>query len=151
MVRWESSEKFVELRQNDPSTNYSCSPCIVTIIIYYTLRKCLNQSFQEFLLIIMQLSIGKMIKINKFQNRFPKPKTEFRFKNRISGFQLTSLLATQSKLSAKLKRILLARWHSLKRSFQVNRTSSLHRTISDYEIFHHCVEDISQERLIIMM
>jgi len=50
---------------------------------YYTLWKCMNQSFQEFLLIIMQLSIGKMIKsINSttgFQNRILvlKPKTGF--------------------------------------------------------------------------
>jgi len=54
----------------------------------------MNQSFQEFILILMQLSIGKIIKINKFEDQFPKPKTGFRFKtgNRISGFQLTSLM-----------------------------------------------------------
>jgi len=39
----------------------------------------MNQSFQEFLLIVMQLSIGIMVKINKFENRFPKPKTGIRF------------------------------------------------------------------------
>jgi len=37
----------------------------------------MNQSFQEFILIAMQLSIGKMIQINKLENRFPKPKTGF--------------------------------------------------------------------------
>jgi len=44
---------------------------------YYTLRNRMNQSFQEFLLIVMQLSIGKIMKTNKFKNRFPKPKTRF--------------------------------------------------------------------------
>jgi len=39
-------------------------------------------------------STGKMIKINKFENRFPKSRTGFGFKteNRISGFRLTSLI-----------------------------------------------------------
>jgi len=37
----------------------------------------MNQSFQEFLL--MQFSIGKKISKNKFEIRFPKPKTGFRF------------------------------------------------------------------------
>jgi len=49
----------------------------------------MNQSFQEFLL--MQLSIGKMIKINKFEIQFPKSDFGFKTENWISGFQLTSL------------------------------------------------------------
>jgi len=49
----------------------------------------MNQSFQEFLLTVMQLSIGKLIKINKFQSRFPKPKTGFRFENRKSDFRFS--------------------------------------------------------------
>jgi len=40
----------------------------------------MNQSFQEFLPSSMQLSMGKMIKINKLENRFSKPKPEFGFK-----------------------------------------------------------------------
>jgi len=40
----------------------------------------MNQSFQEFLLIAMQLSLGKMIKINKFENQFPNLKPDFGFK-----------------------------------------------------------------------
>ena len=58
----------------------------------------MNQSFQEFLLIIMQLSIGKMIKINKFRTGFQNLKPVFGFKteNRIPDFQLTSLLNTHT-------------------------------------------------------
>ena len=65
---------------------------------YYTLIKWINQSFQEFLLIIMQLSIWKIIlKIyskSGFQNR--KPDFSFKTKNRISSFWLTSLAAIAS-------------------------------------------------------
>ena len=39
----------------------------------------MNQSFHEFPLIVMQLFTGKMLKTSKFENRFPKPKTGFRF------------------------------------------------------------------------
>jgi len=46
----------------------------------------MNQSYQEFLLTVMQLSIGKMIKINKFKNRFPKPDFGFKTENQISDF-----------------------------------------------------------------
>jgi len=38
----------------------------------------MNQSFQQFLLIVMQLSMGKTIK-NKIEIGFSKPKTGFRF------------------------------------------------------------------------
>src|SRR6218665_1374676 len=47
--------------------------------IHYILCKCMNQSFQKFTLIFMQCSIGKKIKKNKFEIRFPKAKTGFRF------------------------------------------------------------------------
>src|SRR6218665_323672 len=47
--------------------------------IHYILCKCMNQSFQKFTLIFMQFPIGKKIKKNKFEIRFPKAKTGFRF------------------------------------------------------------------------
>jgi len=49
----------------------------------------MNQFFQEFLLIVMQLSLGKMIKTNKFENRFLKMKTWFRFQNRKPDFRFS--------------------------------------------------------------
>jgi len=46
-----------------------------------------------------QFSIGKM---KKLEIRFPKPKTGFKTKNRISSFQLTSLLVTNIKMVQKI-------------------------------------------------
>src|SRR6218665_392293 len=49
--------------------------------------------FKGFLLRILQFSIGKVILKNKFENRFSKPTTGFRFSNRKPDFRfrLTSL------------------------------------------------------------
>ena len=74
------------LSKTSLSQNRSKKPCVGIDIYklvllslysynYYTLRKCMNPSFQEFLLTVMQLSIRKMIKINILENLFPKPKT----------------------------------------------------------------------------
>src|SRR6218665_18843 len=58
----------------------------------------MNQSFQKFTLIFMQFSIGKKIKNKNSKFGFQKRKPDFGFKteNRISGFQLTSLLKANS-------------------------------------------------------
>jgi len=39
----------------------------------------MNLSFQEFLFSVIQFSMGEMILKNKFENRFSKSKTRFRF------------------------------------------------------------------------
>src|SRR6218665_2542229 len=44
----------------------------------------MNVSFQECLPSVMQFLTGKLICKNKFENRFSKPKTGFRFSNRFS-------------------------------------------------------------------
>jgi len=58
----------------------------------------MNQTFQKFLLIVMQLSIGKNISINsKTGFRNLKPDFGFKTENRKSGFLLTSLVFTAAE------------------------------------------------------
>src|SRR6218665_1941051 len=64
----------------------------------YTLSKCKNLSFQEFLFSILQFSIEKMIKKVKSKTDFQNRKPVFKIENRFSvfkpktGFRLTSLI-----------------------------------------------------------
>ena len=58
----------------------------------------MNQSFQEFILIVMQFSLGKLILKDKFEisfTEYAKPDFVFRTEIRFSGFRLTSLKYTR--------------------------------------------------------
>jgi len=52
----------------------------------------MNQSFQEFILIIMQFSVDKMILKDKFEFRLPNMQNRISFLESKSGFRLTSLV-----------------------------------------------------------